>query len=115
LLIPPALHEAVGAITDAVCCVCCRKSHFLALKPIRLPGEWSAPSIQTPIPRATVPRAASTEMLPTAQAGKNKKKRDRRRAKLRLARQEATDVALPNRPEAAADNPEVPALQEVTP
>jgi len=54
-------------------------------------------------------------MLPTAQAGKNKKKRDRRRAKQRLARQEATDVALPNRPEAVADNPEVPALQEVTP
>ena len=114
LLIPPALHEAVGAITDAVCCVGCRKSHFLALKPIRLPGELSATSIQTPIPRATVPRAASTETLPTAQAGKNKKKRDRRRAKQRLARQEATDVALPNRPEAVADQSEVPALQEVT-
>jgi hypothetical protein len=37
LLIPPALHEAVGAITDAVCCVGCRKSHFLALKAVTLP------------------------------------------------------------------------------
>jgi hypothetical protein len=109
------LHEAVGAITDAVCCVGCRKSHFLALQPIRLPGELSALIIQKPNPRATVPRAASTEMLPTPQAGKNKKKRDRRRAKQRLARQQATDVALPNRPEDVADNPEVPALQEVTP
>jgi hypothetical protein len=75
----------------------------------------SAPSIQKPHPRATVPRAIPAEMLPTAPAGKNNKKRDRRGAKQRLARQEATDVALPNRPEAVADKSEVPALQEVTP
>jgi len=115
LLIPPALHEAVGAITDAVCCVGCRKTHFLALNPVKLPEELSVPRIHQPIPRATVPPVAFGEMPPTAQTGKNKKKRDRRRMKQRLARQEATDAALPKPPEAVADKSEVPALQEVTP
>jgi len=115
LLIPPALHEVVGAITDAVCCVGCRKTHFLALKPLTLSEELSVPRIHQPNPRATVPRVASTEMLPTAQAGKNKKKRDRRMAKLRLARQDSTNAALPKPPKATADKSEVPALQEVTP
>ena len=115
LLIPPALREAVGAITDAVCCVGCRKTHFLALNPVKLPEELSVPRIHQPNPRATVPPIASSGILPTAQAGKNKKKRDRRRAKERLARQEATDVALPKLAEAVAVKSEVPALQEVIP
>jgi len=115
LLLPPALHEAVGAITDAVCCVGCRKTHFLALKPVTISDELSVPRIHQPNPRATVPPVAFGEMLPTPQAGRNKKKRDRRRAKQRLARLEATDAALPKPPEAVADKPEVPALQEVTP
>ena len=115
LLIPTGLHEAVGAITDAVCCVGCRKTHFLALNPVTLPEELSVPRIHQPNPRATVPPVASGEMLPTPQAGKNKNKRDRRRAKQRLARQEATDAALPNPPQAVAHKLEVPALQEVTP
>ena len=115
LLIPPALHEAVGALTDAVCCVGCRKSHFLALKPVRLPEELSAPIIHKPSARATVPRTVPAVTLPTAQAGKNKKKRDRRKAKQRLARQGAADAALPKTPDAVADKSEVPASQEVTP
>jgi hypothetical protein len=115
LLIPTALHEAVGAITDAVCCIGCRKTHFLALNPVKLPEELSVPRIHQPNQRATVPRNVPAEMLPTAQAGKNKKKPDRRRAKQRLARQGATDTALPKPPEAVADKSEVPALQEVTP
>ena len=45
LLIPSALHEAVGAITDAVCCVGCRKSHFLALKAVKLSEELSVAGV----------------------------------------------------------------------
>ena len=73
LLIPLALHEAVGAITDAVCCVGCRKSHFLSLRPVTLPEELSVPSIQKSNPRATVPPAASTEMPPTGRRGRTKR------------------------------------------
>jgi len=115
LLIPPALHEAVGALTDAVCCVGCRKSHFLALNPVTLPDELSAPIIHKPDSRVTVPRAAPAVMRPTAQAGKNKKKRERRRAKQLLARQEAAKAALPETPGTVTDISEAPALQEVTP
>jgi len=114
LLIPTALHEAVGAITDAVCCVGCRKTHFLALNPVKLPEELNVPRIHRPNPRATVPPVASAEMLPTGQAGKNKKNRDRRRAKQLLARQ-AADAALPRATEAVAGISEVSRLQEVTP
>jgi hypothetical protein len=114
LLIPPALHEAVGALTDAVCCVGCRKSHFLALNPVTLPDEFSASIIHKPDSRVTVPRYAPAVMRP-AQAEKNKKKRERRRAKQLLARQEAAKVALPKTPDAAAEVSKVPALQEVTP
>jgi hypothetical protein len=115
LLIPHALHEAVSALTDGVCCVGCRKSHLLALNPVRLPEELSAPIIHKPDPRVTVPRAAPAVTPRTAQAGKNKKKRDRRRAKQLLARQEAAKAALPKTPDAVADISEVPALQEVKP
>jgi hypothetical protein len=48
LLIPPALYEAVGALTDAVCCVGCRKSHFLALNPVTLSDELSVQRIHKP-------------------------------------------------------------------
>jgi hypothetical protein len=115
LLIPPALHEAVSALTDAVCCVGCRKSHFLALNSVRLPEELSAPIIHRSDPRLTVPRATPAVTPRTAQVGKNKKKRDRRRAKQLLAWQEAADVALPKTADAVADISEVPALQEVKP
>jgi len=114
LLIPSALHEAVGVLTDAVCCVGCRKSHFLALNPVTLPEELSAPISHKPDSRVTVPRSAPVVMRP-AQAGKNKKKRERRRAKQGLARQEAAKAAAPKLPDAAADVSEVPALQEETP
>ena len=115
LLIPPGLHEAVGAITDAVCCIGCRKTHFLALNPVMLPEELNVPGTHQPNPRATVPPVASTEIPPTAQAGKNKKKRERRRAKQLLARQEAAKAAPPQTPDTVIDISEVPALQEVTP
>lgn len=114
LLIPSALHEAVGAITDAVCCVGCRKTHFLALKPVTLTEGSSVPRIHQPNPRATVPAVASTEMRPTAQAGKNKKRRDRRRAKQLIARQ--TAAAAPSKvTEAVAGTLEASRLQKVTP
>jgi hypothetical protein len=115
LLIPTAFHEAVRAITDAVCCVGCRKSHFLALNPVRLFEELSTPIIHQPNARVTVPRATPAVMPRNAQAGKNKKKRDRRRAKQLLARQEAADAALPKSADAVADISDVPTLQEVTP
>jgi hypothetical protein len=115
LLIPSALHEAVGALTDAVCCIGCRKSHFLALNPVGLPEELSAPIIHKPDTRATVPRTAPAQTLPTAQAGKNKRKRDRRRAKQLLARLESAKAALPKTPDAVAAISEVPASQEATP
>jgi hypothetical protein len=114
LLIPTALHEAVGALTDAVCCVGCRKSHLLALNPVTLPEELSAPIIHKPDSRVTVPRAAPA-VVRTAQAGKNKKKRERRRAKQLLDRQEAAKAAPPQTPDTVIDISEVPALQEVTP
>jgi len=114
LLIAPALHEAVACITDAVCCVGCRKTHFLALKPVILPGELKVPGIHQPNPRATVPLNAAGEMQPKGQAGKNKKRRDRRKAKQRLARQ-AADAAVPKATEAEAAISEVSGLQEVTP
>jgi hypothetical protein len=97
-----------------VCCVGCRKSHFLALNPVTLPEELSAPISHKPDSRVTVPRSAPVVMRP-AQAGKNKKKRERRRAKQGLARQEAAKAAAPKLPDAAADVSEVPALQEETP
>ena len=78
LFIPPALHEAVGAITDAVCCVGCRKSHFLALKAVTLTEELSVPGTCQPAPHTTVPKIASAEM-PSGQ-GESKKRRDRRNA-----------------------------------
>jgi hypothetical protein len=115
LLIPHALHEAVSALTDAVCCVGCRKSHFLALNPVRIPEELSAPILHQPNARVTVPRATPAVLLPTAQAGKNKKKRERRRAKQLLALQESAKAALPKTPDAVADISEVLALQEVKP
>ena len=115
LLVPTGLHEAVGAITDAVCCIGCRKTHFLALNPVKLPEALSVPRIHQPNPHGTALPVAFGEMLPTPQVGKNKKKRDRRRAKQRLAWQEATGAALPKPPETVADRSEVPALQEVTP
>jgi len=92
LLIPSALHEAVGAITDAVCCVGCRKSHFLALKAARLSEELSVGGVHAPSPRATVPQIASAEIQ--SQAGKSKKRRERRKEKQQLARQ-AADTAPP--------------------
>ena len=115
LLIPHSLHEAVSAITDAVCCVGCRKSHFLALNPVRIPEELSAPILHQPNARVTVPRAAPALTPRTAQAGKNKKKRERRRAKQLLALQESAKAALPKTPDAVADISEVLALQEVKP
>jgi hypothetical protein len=51
----------------------------------------------------------------TAQAGKNKKKRERRRAKQLLDRQEAAKAAPPQTPDTVIDISEVPALQEVIP
>jgi hypothetical protein len=92
LLIPSALYEAVGAITDAVCCVGCRKSHFLALKAVRLSEELSASVVYPPSARATVPQIASAEFR--SQAGKSKKRRERRKEKQQLARQ-AADTAPP--------------------
>ncbi len=58
LLIPLALHEAAGAVTDAVCCSGCRKSHFLALSPVTLSEASSAPVIQRYEP-VTFPPSAS--------------------------------------------------------
>jgi hypothetical protein len=115
LLIPIAFHEAVGAITDAVCCVGCRKSHFLALNPVRLFEELSTPMIHRSDPRVTVPRATPAVTPQTAQAGKNKKKRDRRRAKQLLARRAAADAAPIKTRNAVDDIAEVPTLLEVTP
>ena len=92
LLIPSALHEAVGAITDAVCCVGCRKSHFLALKAVKLSEELSVAGVHAPSPRATVPQIASAAFQ--SQAGKSKKRRERRKEKQQLARQ-AADTAPP--------------------
>lgn len=37
IAIPEYLHEAVGAATDGVCCIDCRKSHFVGLSAIELP------------------------------------------------------------------------------
>jgi hypothetical protein len=82
---------------------------------VRLFEELSTPMIHRSDPRVTVPRATPAVTLPTAQAGKNKKKRDRRRAKQLLARQEAADAALPKSADAVAEISEVPTLQEVTP
>ncbi len=114
LLIPSALHEVVGAITDAVCCVGCRKTHFLALKPVTLTEGLGVSRIHQLNPRATVPAVASAATLPTVQAGKNKKRRDRRKAKQMIARQ-TTDAVLPKATEAVAGALEAPRLQEVTP
>jgi hypothetical protein len=75
----------------------------------------STPIIHQPNARVTVPRATPAVMPRNAQAGKNKKKRDRRRAKQLLARQEAADAALPKSADAVADISDVPTLQEVTP
>jgi len=90
LLIPSALHEAVGAITDAVCCVGCRKSHFLALTAVRLSEELSTSVVYPPSARATVPQIASAEFQ--SQAGKSKKRRERRKEKQQFARQAADTV-----------------------
>jgi hypothetical protein len=113
LLIPTALYEAVGAVTDAVCCVGCRKTHFLALKAVVLSEELCVPGVHQPNPHATVPQIAFDKTLPTGQAGKNKKKRDRRKAKQQVARQ-AEHAAPPKDTEAVAGISEVSGLQEVT-
>ena len=110
LLIPSALHEAVGAITDAVCCVSCRKSHFLALKAVRLSEELSVSGVHAPSPRATVPQIASAEIQ--MQAGKSKKRRERRKEKQQLARQ-AADTAPPRDTRAGVSL--VSGLQEAKP
>jgi hypothetical protein len=114
LLIPPALHEAVGAVTDAVCCVACRKCHCLALSPVTLSEGLSAPIIHKPDAHVTFPPSASAVKPSTAQPKQNKKKRDRRRAKQLLALQESAKAALPRTPDAVADMSEGLALQEVT-
>jgi hypothetical protein len=110
LLIPSALHEAVGAITDAVCCVDCRKSHFLALKAVRLSEELSASVVYPPGARATVPQIASVEFR--SQAGKSKKRRERRKEKQQFARQ-AADTAPPRDTRAGVSV--VSGLQEAKP
>jgi len=110
LLIPSTLHEAVGAITDAVCCVGCRKSHFLALKAVRLSEELSVSGVHAPSPRATVPQIASAEIQ--MQAGKSKKRRERRKEKQQLARQ-AADTAPPRDTRAGVSV--VSVLQEAKP
>jgi len=110
LLIPSALHEVVGAVTDAVCCVGCRKSHFLALKAITLSEELSAPGVHPPSARATVPQIASAEF--PSQAGKSKKRRERRKEKQQLARQ-APDTAPPSDTRAGVSV--VSGLQEAKP
>jgi hypothetical protein len=110
LLIPSTLHEAVGAITDAVCCVGCRKSHFLALKAVRLSQELSVDGVHAPSPRATVPQIASSEIQ--SQAGKSKKRRERRKEKQQFARQ-AADTAPPRDNRAAVSV--VSGLQETKP
>ena len=110
LLIPSALYEAVGAITDAVCCVGCRKSHFLALKAVRLSEELSASVVYPPSARATVPQIASVEFR--SQAGKSKKRRERRKEKQQLARQ-AADTAPPRDTRAGVSV--VSGLQEAKP
>ena len=110
LLIPSTLHEAVGAITDAVCCVGCRKSHFLALKAVRLSEELSVSGVHAPSPRATVPQIASAEIQ--MQAGKSKKRRERRKEKQQFARQ-AADTAPPRDTRAGVSV--VSVLQEAKP
>jgi hypothetical protein len=110
LLIPSALHEAVGAITDAVCCVGCRKSHFLALKAVKLSEELSVAGVHAPSPRATVPQIASAAFQ--SQAGKSKKRRERRKEKQQLARQ-AADTAPPRDTRAGVSV--VSGLQEAKP
>jgi hypothetical protein len=108
LLIPSALHEAVGAITDAVCCVGCRKSHFLALKAVRLSEEVSVGGVRAPSPSAKVPQIASAEIQ--SQAGNGRKRRGYRKEKRQLARQ-AADTALPRDTRACVSV--VSGLQEV--
>ena len=110
LLIPSALHEAVGAITDAVCCVGCRKSHFLALTAVRLSEELSTSVVYPPSARATVPQIASAEFQ--SQAGKSKKRRERRKEKQQFARQ-AADTAPPRDTRAGVSV--VSGLQEAKP
>jgi len=110
LLIPSALHEAVGAITDAVCCVGCRKSHFLALTAVRLSEELSTSVVYPPSARATVPQIASVEFR--SQAGKSKKRRERRKEKQQFARQ-AADTAPPRDTRAGVSV--VSGLQEAKP
>ncbi len=113
LLIPPALHEAAGAVTDAVCCSGCRKSHFLALSPVTLCEGLSAPIIQRDA-HVAVPPGASAIKPSTVQSRKNKKKRDRSRAKHLLARREAENAVAPNVQDVAGETSEAPNVLEVT-
>jgi hypothetical protein len=82
---------------------------------VKLFEELSTPIIHRSDPRVTVPRATPSVTPRTAQAGKNKKKRDRRRAKQLLARRAAADAAPIKTPNAVDDIAEVPTLLEVTP
>lgn len=69
--IPAFLHEAVGAITDAVCCIDCHKSHFLALSSVRLPKDLSATKVRKPA--VVKPAAVKTPVAP-AESGRSAKK-----------------------------------------
>ncbi len=96
-LIPEALREAVGAITDGVCCVFCRKSHLLALNPISLPTELSVPEALIPVLRAPAPVLVPARATPSSPAApsatlsktqkKNKRRRERNRRKKLLKQQ----------------------------
>jgi hypothetical protein len=122
LIIPAPLVEVVGAITDAVCCVNCRKSHILALSQIALPDEWRAAMAPKPLVKRSAlvsapavvalpsptesaePTVVETkpvaEIVPTPEmdekarrARRNKKNNDRRKRNKRLARQKTLALA----------------------
>jgi hypothetical protein len=105
--IPPVLHEAVAAITDAVCCIDCRKSHFLALTPVTLPEELSSTKVRkvsaaktsqvkSPASVPVVPTVSSAELKARIfKARRNKKKNALKKEKRRLAKQQRTGEAAP--------------------
>lgn len=107
LLIPEALLEAVGAITDAVCCINCRKSHILALNPVTLPEELRAVMAEQPVARRPEPQPGPAVDPRIAKARRNKRKNDRKKREKLLARQLGVDIVGCNEAPAVTITPEV--------
>jgi len=86
LLVPESLREAVGAITDAVCCVNCRKSHLLAVSPVVLPNELKSVMVSKPV--LNEPAAPIVEIDPKIVKARKNRVRYERRKKKRLRNRE---------------------------